>query len=271
MKLFPFLCLLFFPLAAWAGPRPVIAVLEYRAGVSDQADLADRFVELMRSKSNAEVLSVQDCRRMLGSGLDAKVSECKEDVACYSRLGAKLGATEILLIRMTEFGTILINVGRILVQGAKTGVTVDLDIKPGAPITKLQIYQILRRIYPEEAFRRFGTLEIASNQKGATVMLDTRPVGQTPIQPLKLEAPRKYSIQLRKPGYVPFQATVDLVPNAKLRLNASLSKVGTAESKPWYRQWWVIPLATGVVLAAGGAVWYLNQPPGEVPATLVLP
>lgn len=272
MKLFLlFLTLCTFPLTAAAGNRPTIAVLEYRAGVSELPDLADRLVELLRSKSNSDVLSPQDCRRMLGSGLDARVSECKEDIPCFARLGKKLGASEVLVIGMTEFGTVLININRILVEQQKTAGTVDLDIKLGDQLTKLQIYQLLRRIYPEEAFRRFGTLEITTNQKGATVKLDTRTVGQTPIQPLKLEAPRKYSIQLQKSGFVPFQATVELVPNSRLQLDAQLSPIGTAPEGVWYKKWWVITLAAGVVLAAGGTIWYLNQPPSRVPASVILP
>jgi len=258
------------PLPAAAG-RPTIAVLEYRAGVAELPDLADRLVELLRTKSNSDVLSPQDCRRMLGSGLDALVSECKEDVACFARLGKKLGASEILFIGMTEFGTVLINLQRILVAEQKTAGSVDLDLKLGGSLTKLQIYQLLRRIYPEEAFRRYGTLDINSNQKGAIVRLDSRTVGQTPLAPLKLEAPRKYSIQLSKAGFVPFQATVDLVPNARLRLDAQLAPVGAAPEGVWYKKWWVIALATGVVIAAGGTVWYLSQPPSTVPATVIFP
>jgi len=266
-----FLMLCSFPLSAVAGNRPTIAVLEYRAGVSELPDLAERLVELLRTKSNSDVLSPQDCRRMLGASLDALVSECKEDIPCFARLGKKLGASEILLIGMTEFGTVLININRILVDKQKTAGTVDLDIKLGGQLTKLQIYQLLRKIYPEESFRRFGTLDITSNQKGATVKLDSRTVGQTPIEPLKLEAPRKYSIQLQKPGFIPFQATVDLVPNARLRLDAQLSPVGAGSGGAWYKKWWVISLAAGVVLAAGGTLWYLNQPPSQVPATVILP
>lgn len=259
------------PLDAVAGNRPTIAVLEYRAGVAELPDLADRLVELLRSKSNSDVLSPQDCRRMLGAGLDALVSECKDDIPCFVRLGKKLGANEILFIGMTEFGTVLINLHRILVAEGRTAGSVDLDLKLGGALTKLQIYQLLRRIYPEEAFRRYGTLDVTSNQKGAMVRLDSRTIGQTPLEPLRLEAPRKYRIQLTKTGFVPFQATVDLVPNARLRLDAQLAPAGADAGGPWYRKWWVIALAAGVAVAAGGTIWYLNQPPSQVPATVIIP
>ncbi len=251
--------------------RPVIAVLEYRAGVTELPDLADRFVELLRDKTNYEVLSPQDCRRMVGTGLDARVQECKEDPACFSRMGKKLGASEILLIRLTEFGTVLINVSRTIVQQEKKEGMVDLDVELGGNLTKLQVYRILRRIFPEESFRRYGTLEIKSNQKGATVILDDRPVGQTPIEPMRLQAPRTYGIELTKPGFIPFSAKVDLVPNSRMELNAQLAPEGSGSTVVWYRRWWVIPVATTLVLAVGGTVWYFNQPPQEVPARVLIP
>ncbi len=269
--------ILFFLLLSWlfipaAPARPnVVAVLEYRAGVSEQPDFAERVVELLRTKSASQVLSPQDCRRMLGARMDAMVADCKDDAACFSRLGQKLGATEVLLIGMTEFGTVLVNLSRFQVAPARNLASVDVDIQLGEAIPKLRIYQLLRKLYPDDFFRRYGTLEVASNQKGAAVRLGERLVGRTPLEPLQLEAPRKYEINVSKPGYVPFSATVDLVPNARLRLDAHLSPEGKGSSGAWYTRWWVIALAAGVVVTASATVWWYSTPPSEVSVSVTLP
>lgn len=251
--------------------RPVVAVLEYRSGVSEQPDFSDRLAELLRAKSMAQVLSVQDCRRMLGAGMDAMVAQCKEDPACFAKLGRKLGASEVLFVGMTEFGTVLVNLSRFQVSPPQLVSSVDMDIQLGEALPKLRIYQLLRKLYPDDFFRRYGTLEVTSNQPGAAVRLDRRLVGQTPLNPLQLEAPRKYELNVVKPGFVPFSATVDLAPNARLRLDARLTPEGQASPGAWYTRWWVITLAVGAVAAGAAAVWWYNSPPSEVPATVVLP
>lgn len=251
---------------------PVVAVLEFRAGVSEQADFADRVVDLLRAKSMAQVLSPQDCRRMLGPGTDAMVADCKENPTCFAKMGRKLGASEVLLIGMTEFGTVLVNLTRIQTADAKTLSSVDMDVQLGEALPKLRIYQILRKLYPDEFFRRYGTLEVTANEKGAAVRLGDRLMGRTPLDPLQLEAPRKYEITVSKPGFVPFAATVDLVPNARLRLDARLSPEGKSAAGAWYTRGWVIALATGVVVTASAAVWwYGHASPSDVPASVTLP
>lgn len=249
-----------------------VAVLEYRSGVSEQPDFANRVVELLRSKSMAKVLSPQDCRRMLGSGTDAMVVECKENATCFAKIGRQLGVDEVLLIGMTEFGTVLLNLSRIHIAKAQTLASVDMDIQLGETVPKLRIYQLLRKLYPDDFFRRYGTLEVTSNEKGAAVKLGDRLMGRTPLDPLQLEAPREYAITVSKPGFVPFTATVDLVPNARLRLDARLSLEAKTISRAWYTRWWVITLAASAVITASAVLWwYTATPPSEVSVSLTLP
>ena len=59
-----------------------------------------------------------------------------------------------------------------------------------------------------DPFTVLGTIRIDSSVAGARVTIDDQPRGQTPVAPIQVTAPASYAIQLSKPGYVAFRATV---------------------------------------------------------------
>jgi PEGA domain len=248
-----------------------VAVFEYRAGVSEQPDFTKRVVSLLRSKSNLDIISSRDGRRILGSRFDQMISTCKDSIQCVARLGKKLKVDEVILIALTEFGTVLISTSRIIVRKAKVRGSADIDVTAGGSITKLQIYKLLKKLFPKNYFKRRGTLLIKSNIKGAKVYLNKKMVGKTPIPSMKLAAPKKYKIKVTSEGYIPFKADFRLVPKGNLEIFAELSPLSTQQVKVWYKKPWVWAVAGGILTSIAITTWYLTNSPSTVPVTIQIP
>jgi hypothetical protein len=111
----------------------------------------------------------------------------------------------------------------------------------------------LRQLYPPEAFRRYGAIQIAADLEGARVLLNDEPQGKTPMeQPLQVRAPATYRLRVDKPGYVPFQARIDVLPDATVEVHATL--VRETQPVPWFKRWYVWAAVGGAVAVAGAAV-----------------
>ncbi|MDA3862265.1 MAG: PEGA domain-containing protein [Deltaproteobacteria bacterium] len=246
-----------------------VAVVEYRAGISEQPNLTNRISSLLKKKSNLKIITRNDARRQMGSKFDSIVSQCQNNTTCFSKLGKKLNVQEVLLVGITEFGTVLINMKRIIVKTSKIKGTSDIDIKKHERISRLQIFGMLKTVFPQKYFIQKGMVHIISETKGAGVFIDNKKQGQTPIKPINLIAPRSYSIKVTKKKFNPFEVSIDLAPDALLRINAQLTPIIKHQPSKWYEKWWVWSIAGAILLGTtAGTLYYFNQPADEVPVYL---
>lgn len=70
---------------------------------------------------------------------------------------------------------------------------------------------------------QYGSLNISSTPRGATITLDGKPYGNTPVMLNNLLA-RQYALRLTAPGYVDHTATVEVAPNDTRSITATMSK-----------------------------------------------
>jgi hypothetical protein len=75
---------------------------------------------------------------------------------------------------------------------------------------------------PSKAPLKVGMLAVESRPLGATVTINGRPSGTTPLN-LEALAPGEYRVSLALPGYRPFSTTVRVVAGERARAAASLS------------------------------------------------
>src|SRR6185295_19149810 len=96
--------------------------------------------------------------------------------------------------------------------------------------------------------------------------------GETPLPgKIRVLAPRGYRVSVTRPGYTPFAARIDVVPDASVEVRAELSR--EEAPVPWYKRWYVWGIVGGVV--AGAAIRtaiYMTRPDEEHDAgVIVLP
>ncbi len=240
-----------------------VAVLEYRAGTSAASDVPGRIAKLLARKTNFRVLSPNDCRRRYGAGLDAAVAACAGEATCVSRLARRLRADEVLLVGITELGNVILDLVRIDARHGRVVARTGLTTTPSVRIPSSKLLGALKKLLPAEAFIRYGAVRIECNLKGASVTIDDKSVGLTPIVgPVRLRAPARHRIRIARKGYATFTASFFVPPEATITVKAQL--VPFRASAPVYRKWWFWTALAGTVAAtaagiAGFLVWRHNS------------
>ncbi len=235
---------------AETGARKTVAVLEYRAGARGARDIGLRLAKLLRDTAAVEVVDAQDARRRAPK-VDAEVARCGGEAACVGAIGTQLGAQEVLLVGVSQLGDIVIALQRIDAKRGEAGARLAESLPPDGDVTNEQALNWLKQLFPPDVFRRYGTIAIDADQSGAQVTISGESAGRTPLTaPVRMRAPATYDIKVAKGGFAPFEARVDVLPDANVEVHATL--VRETREVPWYKKWYVWA-AVGGVLAAGGA------------------
>jgi hypothetical protein len=234
-----------------------VTVLEYRAGSTALPGIANRVVAVLGKGTSLSVLGPDQTRAVYGDRLDQAIVRCGGEAECIARIGQKVGAAEVVLVGVSELGDVILTMQRIDVGAhAVTGRVAD-SLAAGEPPTDDQLGQYLTRLLPPTDFLRFGIIEIAASEAGATVTVNHEPRGTTPIEPLKLAAPAKYDIHVEKIGFLPSDTQVELPADGQIRLPIRLQRPGGKIA--WYQHWYVIAAMGVIVAGATGATIYVES------------
>ena len=253
------------PAHADPNPKRKVVVLEYRSSSSALPGVAKRVVAALQKQTSLQLLGPDQTRAVYGDHLDQVLVRCAGEAACISRIGAKVGAAEVLLVGISELGDVILTMQRIDVATQTVRSRVADSLATGVTPNDDQLGYYLAKILPSGDFLRFGVIDIISSQAGALVTIGGEKRGTTPIQPLKLHAPASYDIRVEKHGFVPFTTQIALPADGVLKVEANLSRRGGGTA--WYAHWYVLALGSVIVAgAAGGTIYYATRPP---PATSV--
>jgi len=258
--------------AARGRSRRTIAVLEFRQDVSALPRLAERMAARIRKLTGHPVIGPTEARQKLGADVDDIVARCQGKPACVGALGARLGASEVILIGMSSLGDVIIQISRIRTSTRQPLTSVAHTTSASAKISDAVLDQWIRRLLPARDFLRYGFIQIRSNRKGADVLLDAARRGTTPLPgPLKVQAPSTHDIRVKKDGFIPFTAQVKVPPDATIQVNATLVPMSQA-AIPYYKRWWFwTSIASGVAIVVGlsaGLAVGLRRSDDTVPAVI---
>jgi hypothetical protein len=257
--------------AAEPDPHRKVVVLEYRAGSSALTGIATRVVEALSKQTSLEVLGPDQTRAIYGDKLDQVIVKCAGEAECIGKIGAKVGAAEVVLVGVSEMGDVILTMQRIDVGSRAVAGRVADSLAAGSPPTADQLEQYLVRLLPPSDFLRFGVIAIVATEPGAAVTVNKQARGVTPIQPLKLSAPAKYDIHVEKRGFLPFDTSIQLPADSELKLPVRLQRPGGRVA--WYQHWYVIAGLAVVVAGATGAAIFVeeNRTETSVPVMGMIP
>lgn len=245
-------------------PKRKVVVIEYRAGSAALPTIATQLVAEMTKQTSLRVLGPEQTKTLYGEQLEQAIVKCAGEADCVARIGAKVGAAEVVLVGISELGDIILTMQRINVRSRTVSARIADSLAANASPSSDQLSYYLAKLLPPADFLRFGIIAITSNETGATVSVGGKPQGVTPIQPLKLRAPATYPIRIEKDGFVPFTTTVQLPPDSELKVDAELSRRGGGTA--WYQKWYVLTgIAVGAGLVGGGIYFATREPPDSVP------
>lgn len=254
---------------ARAAERRTVAVLEHRAGAEGAPNLAARIAGRLAKTAALNVIDPAEARRRK-ERVDAEVGRCGGQIECLARLGVTLDADEVLLVAISQLGDLVVNVQRIDIDRQKSLTQFSEVIAIDGPVSDEKLDEWLRKLYPPETFKRYGTIAVTANVDGARLTINNQDKGETPLaRKLRVLAPRSYNVSLTKKGYLPFSASIDVVPDANVEVRAELAPEEPAQ--PWYKRWYVWAVVGGVV--AGGAIGtalYVTRPDNDHDAVFIV-
>lgn len=236
---------------AWA--RKTVAVLEYRSGAKGAVGIGERLAAALAANAALEVIGPQEARRRVGNRIDADVARCAGEPMCIGTLGESLGAQEVLLIGVSQLGDVVLAMQRIDARRGVSGARLAESMPPDAQPLDDELLHWLRQLFPPEVFKRYGQIKIITDVKGADVRLNDESRGKSPIdEPLKVRAPGSFKVKVTKSGYAPFEAGVDVLPDATVELRATLVRLEGKQA--WYKRWYVWAAVGGALAIAGASV-----------------
>jgi hypothetical protein len=257
-------CSLVTPARADLDPKRKVVVIEYRAGSSALPTVVTQLVAEMAKQTSIQVLGPDQTKALYGEQLEQAIVRCAGEADCVAKIGAKVGAAEVVLVGISELGDVILTMQRINVRTHAVSARIADSLPANSQPSTDQLGYYLAKLLPPSDFLRFGVIAISANEPGAAVTVGGENRGVTPIDPLKLRAPAKYPIRIEKAGFVPFTTTVQLPPDSELKVDAELSPRGAGGSA-WYGKWYVI---TGAVLlgglVGGGIYFATREPPDSV-------
>jgi hypothetical protein len=243
-------------------PRRRVALVEFRSGSSALPQVERRAGHILDRMTSLAVVGADEARRRYGSALDSDVVACAGEAACIARIGRKLEVDEVLLIGVSEFGDVILTLQRIDTRSGQVAARIAEALAPDTSPDDPQLTRYLERLLPRSDFVRWGVIQIDADVDGATVMVGTEVRGTTPLKPQRVRAPASYDIVLSKSGYNDFRASVDVPPDAIVKVQPTLSR----DSDAWYQKWWVAAIAGTVVVGAATVGYFaLQDDPSDLP------
>ncbi|HEY1548497.1 MAG TPA: hypothetical protein VGG28_11780, partial [Kofleriaceae bacterium] len=94
-------------------PKRKVIVLEFRSGSSALSGIANRIVDTLQKQTSMQVLGPDQVRATFGDRLGEVVARCAGEAECVSRIGSRVGATEVLLVGVSELGDVILTMQRI--------------------------------------------------------------------------------------------------------------------------------------------------------------
>jgi hypothetical protein len=241
-------------------PKRKLVVLEYRAGSSALVGIGTQVATTIGKQTSLQVLGPAQAKTMYGEQLEQTVVKCGGEADCVAKIGQKLGAADVILVGVSELGDVILTMQRIDVASHKVSARIADSLAGNTSPGAEQIDDYIGRLLPPSDFLRFGVIDIAVNQPGASITVGNERKGTSPLAPLTLHAPASYAIKVEKAGFVPFTTKVQLPPDANIKVEADLSR---KSSRAWYQHWYV-PVGLGlIVVAAAGTTIYFATGAGD--------
>jgi len=207
-----------------------------------------------------------------------RYARCSGETRCLAAIGKKLGVELAIAGNVAALGdSYVVNIKAIDVKSRSEINRVASDPLKGSPDELIEAVRVAayRLLAPD---RLIGALSLLADVNGASVALDGKPIGTTPLsKPVSKLSLGKHKISVTKDGYSTFAREVDVrfqkTTRVVVRLAAAepvkdsvatpLAPLVTPNQKykpAWYESGWFIAGVAVVALSTGAIVgWQLGK------------
>ncbi len=273
-------------LAVVAGPaRPAHAqagadgALTQRIGVwrldalGIEPELVTRLEALFRSELDRLAVTPIPARRETERAAGAKLADCTGQDKCLADIGRKLGVEVMVSGSVAAIGdSYILDIKAVDVASVTQLRRIATEPLRGSPDELIESVRVAayRLLAPEHLH---GSIAVLSDIVGASIKLDGKLVGKTPLlAPLRDIPLGVHELRLEAPDMEPFVEPVDVRFQKTSRVLVNLIPlepvappppvVRLRPAAPWYSRWYTWVAVSAVAIAGGATIGYFatHQP-----------
>lgn len=244
-----------------------IAVWRFDA-LGIEPELVTRLETLFRLELDRLAKQPLPSRRDIERTITARERECTGEDKCLGAIGKKLGVDIVVTGTVGAMGeNYVLNIKAVDAATAKTVRRIESDPLRGSPDDLIEGVRVAayKLLAPGQLH---GSLQVQSDLVGASVELDGKAIGKTPLPNLGVVGKQplgKHTLRVEANGYAPFEDEVEVrfqkVSQVVVRLLPSTEVIGTGrvetvEREPFYTKTWFIVGAGVLAVAIGAGIGY---------------
>lgn len=239
------------------------------------AELVGRLEALFRMELDRLATAPLPSRRDIDKAItgDRTLAACGGDDKCVAAIGKKLGVDVMITGSVAAMGdNYILNIKAVDVAKGTQIRRIATDPLRGSPDELIEAIRVAayRLLAPEQLY---GSVVVLTDLLGATVELDGKSVGATPLPGPVTKLPLgEHTLKVSAKGYTPFEDKVTVrfqkATRVVVHLVVAAGEPGLAAPrlvdrprKPWYSSTWAYVGAGVVALAAGVTIGYLASRP----------
>ena len=256
-----------------------IAVWRFDA-LGIEPELVTRLETLFRMELDRLSKKPMPSRREIDRVVTADQQGCTGEEKCLGAIGKKLGVDVVVTGTVGAMGpNYVLNIKAVDAATSKSIRRIETEPLRGSPDDLIEGVRVAayRLLAPDQLF---GSIQVQSDLVGASVRLDDKELGKTPLPNLGVIGKQplgKHRLRVEAQGYSPFEEEVEVrfqkVSQVVVRLLPSTQTIGTGRKQevnrePFYTKTWFI-VGVGVAAVLAGA--YIGYAVGKVDCKVIGP
>lgn len=256
-----------------------IAVWRFDA-LGIEPELVVRLETLFRLELERLAKKPMPSRREIDRAVTAEQRDCTGEDKCLGAIGRRLGVDVVVTGTVGAMGqNYVLTIKAVDAKSATSLRRIESEPLRGSPDELIDGVRVAayRLLAPEQLH---GSVQVQSDLVGATVQLDGKAIGKTPLPSLGVIAKQtlgKHKLRVEAAGYSPFEEDVEVrfqkVSQVVVRLLPSTEVIRTGKTThrqrdPFYTKTWFI-VGAGVAAVLAGA--YIGYAIGKVDCRVINP
>jgi hypothetical protein len=227
-----------------------------------EPELVARLETLFRMELDRLSAKPMPARREIDRVIGGELRDCTGEDKCLAAIGRKINVDVMVSGSVGALGdNYILNIKAVDVAGAKQIRKIQSDPLRGSPDELIEGIRVAayKLLAPEQLH---GSIAILSDLVGATVTLDGKDVGKTPLPgPITRQPLGEHVLRVEAKGFDPFedkvvirfQKSTRVVVRLVTKVDPNSGTVVVRPRDPWYSRWYVVA-AIGVVAIGAGVM-----------------
>ncbi len=181
---------------------------DHALSVDFSATLLSAIAEEIDTLGPFRAITADEVRAVLAQEIERQRAGC-DTVGCWAELGGALGAQYMVMTRLNKVDDVyLVQMQVLETQTVRTEARVAREYR-GGPLGLVELMgEALRELMANLLERHAGWLRVTVSEENATIMVDDRIVGVSPLpEPLKLPA-GPHLVEVEREGFVHFRREI---------------------------------------------------------------